>query len=200
MPNKFKEQPRHYRFRASVKKILEKKLRHLAKQTAQIRYSDSDKIENQLRKEKSEYLGKIEDSLESLILLLNGLKRPVGIEYFSIIKKGSKKSYQRSESFQSLAEYFQQKSFEEFESISQRIFTLDRVKELIPLMFPEPLGRKLDLNDRIREGEIAITLLIAAMSVLRRNLDSRYYKFLVEDLNRAQELANAILGELKRSK
>ena len=69
---------------------------------------------------------------------------------------------------------------------------------MIQSMFPTPpYPEKLDLNDRIREVSIANILLIAAMSVLRRNLDTRYYQFLSEHLDKAQNLAHTIEGTLR---
>ena len=171
------------------------KLLHEAKMIINRNYPNVDKKTNALNKQKSLLLSKIEDSIEALLDILEKYKRSKELHDANKLLNNNFKS---SKKFKEEKKFLEQKIFTEFQTISNRVFTPERVKRIVSCMFsvPPPL-EKLDYDDRVREVTIANILLIGAMSVLRKNLDSRYYQFLSEYLDKAQDLARTIEGTLR---
>jgi len=194
MNNDNLDSKKHYHEIAKIQRFLEEKLLHEAKMISKPDYSGFKNKTNLLRKQKSEFLAKTEDSLDAILNLMEGLKRPTGSEFYKILK-----SKYTDKGYESNKKKFEQKLFDEFQGISYRIFTKELILRMVQCMFvTPPHGQKLELEKRIREVTLANILLKAALSVLRHNLDTTYHSFLVQDFDRAQQLSDAILGELKR--
>jgi len=198
MPKKTNQTQKHYSNQTTAQNYLHEKLLHEGKMIVNRDYSGVGKKTNALNKQKSVLLSKIEDSLEALLNLLERtMEAEAHADAYKLLHskhKSSQKKYKQDK------EYLDQKIFQEFQNVSYRIFTPKRVRRMIQCMFPTPrYPEKLDFDDRIRDVEVANVLLIAAVSIFRKNLDTAYSSFLVDDMNRTQQLGYAIVSELRKA-
>ena len=161
--------------------------------------NEFDKEYKRLAKTKSVLLKKLEDGFEATLHLIDGpykldaMNEAKGIISPVFLKKTitQEEAEEKEKKLDDVLE-LQSKIFDESQQITQRIFTIKRLRTLMNSIFRGTNREDLDKQEREYRVSAADTLLQAALNELEYYLPIEYREVLLQHFDMAKGLANII--------